>query len=481
MTRRVSGALGDLPVDEARRVLDRTVQEIVRYLEGLPERPVYGEIAPGKVAGLLPSAPPEEPEAFDDILDDFRDTIEPNLNHWNHPGFMAYFAITGSVPGIVGECLAAAVNVNAMKWQTSPAATELESRTCDWLRQMVGLPETFTGHINDTASTSTLLALAAARHRAIPEFRERGAAGAPPVTVYCSEQAHSSVDKATMVLGIGLERTRHVPADERFSMRVDALEAAIAADLEAGRKPVAVVATVGTTSTTSVDPVAEIAAVCARYGLWLHVDAAYAGSAAVCPEMRPHFEGWERADSIVVNPHKWLFTPVDCSVLFVRDLDEWRRAFALVPEYLRSANEAGFDLMDTGFQLGRRFRSLKLWMVIRAFGVRGLRDRIREHCRLAGDLAGWIDDSERFERVAPAPFSAVCFRALAPDADPQRTDRLNEALLAEINRSGAVFLSHTRLDDRFVLRVAVGNLKTGCAEVELLWRLANEALDRLAA
>lgn len=472
---------GDVPSEEARRALERTAREIADYLSRLENQPVFPEVRPGAVAAALPQEPPPEPEALDRILDDFLRIIEPNLNHWNHPGFMAYFAISGSVPGILGEALAAAVNVNAMKWQTSPAATELEERTCDWLRQMVGLPEVFRGHINDTASTGTLLALSAARYRACDDIRNQGAASGPPVTVYCSEQAHSSVDKAAMVLGFGLDYTRHVPTDADFRMLPEALEGAIQADRDAGKVPIAVVATLGTTSTTSVDPVAAIAEVCARYKLWLHVDAAYAGSAAICEELRHLFDGWAKADSIVINPHKWMFTPVDCSVLFVRDLSEWRGAFALVPEYLRSTDEAELDLMDLGFQLGRRFRSLKLWMVIRAFGVQGLAERIREHCRIAGRLAEWIDDSPWFERMAPTPFSTVCFRAVSPDLEDDRLDDLNEQLLARINRHGTVFVSHTRLNGELVLRAAVGNIKTGSEHVAELWRLAQSEAELLRA
>ncbi|MFQ5350032.1 MAG: pyridoxal phosphate-dependent decarboxylase family protein, partial [Thermoanaerobaculia bacterium] len=400
--------------------------------------------------------------------------IEPGVTHWNHPGFLAYFAITGSAPGIAAETLSAALNVNAMLWRTSPAATELEERVCDWLRQMVGLPAGLHGHINDTASISTMLALAAARHR-LPGagIRERGMAGRvdlPPLTVYASDQAHSSFDKAAMTLGFGLEQVRRVPSDERFRMSAAALAASIAEDRAAGRRPVAVVATVGTTSTTSVDPVAEIAAICAREELWLHVDAAYAGSAAICPELRHLFAGWEAADSIVINPHKWLFTPFDCSVLFVRDVEQLVSTFSLVPDYLQSAEQGATNLMDLGIQLGRRFRALKLWMVIRAFGVDGLAERIREHCRLARELARWIEAEPGFELAAPVPFSAVCFRAIPPGGAEEQ-DRFNERLLDEVNAAGPVFLSHTRLAGRYVLKAAIGNIRTTGEHVRRAWEL----------
>ncbi len=320
---RLSGrSAGDIPTDELRAALHRTADLVADYLERVGDYPVLPPVAPGEVAAALPVSPPAEAEPLDRILDDYQALIEPNSTHWNHPGFLAYFAITGSGPGIVGEMLAAALNVNAMLWRTGPAATELEERCCDWLRQMMGLPADFSGHINDTASISTLVALAAARHRLPLAIRAGGLAGRPEVpalTVYASDQAHSSVDKAALILGLGLDNVRRIASDEDFRMDVGALAAALADDRAAGRLPMAVVATVGTTSTTSVDPVPAIAELCAREGVWLHVDAAYAGSAAICPELRDLMPGLGLGDSLVVNPHKWLFTPVDCSVLFLRD------------------------------------------------------------------------------------------------------------------------------------------------------------------
>ena len=409
---------------------------------------------------------------MDRILADYRSLIEPNLTHWNHPGFLAYFANTGSLPGIVGETLAATVNNNAMLWRTGPASVELEERVCDWLRQLVGLPDGFAGHINDTASTGSLLALAVARHRAAPDARWRGLIGRgdlPALRVYCSDQAHSSIDKAALVLGIGTGNVVRISSDESFRLRPEALASAIAEDRAAGRMPLAAVATLGTTSSTSVDPVGAMADICRREGIWLHVDAAYAGSAAVCPEQRAKFAGWERADSIVVNPHKWLFTPMDCSVLWLHDAESLRSAFSLTPEYLRTP-DSGTNLMDLGFQLGRRFRSLKLWMVLRAYGARGLRERIRRHCDLARELEGWIRATPGFEVVAPVPFSVVCFRA-TPDAPPDQQDQFNERLLAKVNAAGPFFLSHTRLRGRLVLRIAIGNEQTRREHVAAAWQL----------
>ena len=455
--------------------MHRVADLVADYLEGVGDRPVVPAVSPGEVKRVLPVAPPEEAEPVETILDDYLRVIEPNLTHWNHPGFFAYFAVTGSGPGILGETLAAALNVNAMLWRTSPAATELEERVCDWLARMMGLPPELRGHINDTASSSSLVALAVARHR-LPELdvRRQGLSGrpaAPPLTVYASDQAHSSIDKAAIVLGIGQENLRRVPSDEEFRMSLPALAEAIARDRAEGRLPMAVVATAGTTSTTSVDPIPEIADLCARQGIWLHVDTAYAGSAAICPEFRQRMPGLERADSLVVNPHKWLFTPVDCSVLFVRDPALLRDAFSLIPEYLRTDDGEVTNLMDYGFQLGRRFRALKLWMVIRAFGVEGLRERIREHCALARELAERLAADSRFELAAPVPFSTVCFRARIDEGPPEEQDRCNERLLARINAAGPVFLSHTVLRGRYTLRVAIGNLRTERAHVEALWDL----------
>jgi aromatic-L-amino-acid decarboxylase len=479
--------LGDLPPDEFRRAMHRVADRVADYLEQVGDYPVLPRIAPGDVAAALPLSPPEAAEPIDSVLDDYERLIEPNVTHWNHPGFLAYFGITGSGPGILGETLTAALNVNAMLWRTGPAPTELEERTCDWLRQMMGLPAGFFGHINDTASISSLIALAVARHR-LPDLdiRAKGLSGRPDLpalTVYASDQAHSSIDKAALVLGLGLSNVRRIASDEAFRMSVPALQEAIARDRRAGRLPMAVVATAGTTSTTSVDPIPEIADLCEKEGIFLHVDAAYAGSAAICPELRALMPGMERGDSIVVNPHKWLFTPVDCSVLFVRDKALLKAAFSLVPEYLRTDEAGVTNLMDLGVQLGRRFRSLKLWMVIRAFGVEGLRERIREHCAMATWFASVVQATPGFELAAPAPFSTVCFRACPAGSpnDPAETDRLNEKLLAAINAAGPFFLSHTVLQGRYAIRMAIGNLRTTREDIEELWDLVRASTARLRA
>jgi aromatic-L-amino-acid decarboxylase len=453
----------------------RVADWIADYLDN-PERfPVLSRVRPGEIRDALPSRAPEHGEDFDAIFADFERIILPGVTHWNHPGFFAYFAITSSAPGVLAEFLSAALNQQAMLWRTSPAATELEEVALGWLRRLIALPDTFEGVIYDTASVSTLHALAAAREAAVPGVRAAGLAGRTEikgVRVYCGEHAHTSVDKAVILLGLGHDALTRIPADAEFRMRPELLAKTIAADRAAGLLPIAVIATVGSTSSTSVDPVEEVAAICAREHVWLHIDAAYAGVAAMVPGYEWILRGAGQADSIVLNPHKWLFTPFDLSVLYCRRMDVLRQAFALTPEYLKtSEGDAGVkNLMDTGIQLGRRFRALKLWMIMRHFGAEGLRGHLAEHMRLARLFAEWVDASDRFERVAPVPFSVVCFRLRggASDAGHQR-------VLDAINATGEVFLSHTKLDGRFVLRLAIGNLNTTERHVARAWELLNSA------
>ncbi len=454
--------------EEFRREAHRVVDWIADYLADPAQYPVLSRVTPGSIRAALPDAAPESGESFDRIFDDFQRVILPGITHWNHPGFFAYFAITGSAPGVLAEFLSAALNVQAMLWRTSPAATELEEVALGWLAKLLGLPGTFEGVIYDTASISTLHALAAAREAALPSIRALGASGrsdVPRMRIYCSDQAHSSVDKAAILLGLGQEAVRRIATDDRFRMTAGALADAIASDRAAGWLPLAVVATAGTTSTTSVDPIDEIAGVCGRERIWLHVDAAYGGAAAMLPGFEWVLRGAPLADSLVVNPHKWLFTPFDLSAFYCRRMDVVRRAFSLTPDYLVTSDPTSVkNLMDTGVQLGRRFRALKLWMVLRYFGAEGMRARLREHIRLAQLFAGWVDGSDAFERVAQAPFSVVCFRA-------RGTDALNERLLEAVNTTGEVFLSHTRLHGAFTLRLAVGNLRTTEAHVARAWQL----------
>jgi aromatic-L-amino-acid decarboxylase len=447
---------------------------IADYLENVERYPVLARVQPGDLRRALPDAAPEHSEPFEQIFADFERVVLPAVTHWNHPGFLAYFAISASAPGVLAEFLSAALNQQAMLWRTSPAATELEEVTLGWLRRLIGLPDAFEGVIYDTASISTLHALAAAREAAVEGVRARGLAGRAdvrPLRVYCSEHAHSSVDKAVLLLGLGHEALRRIAADAEFRMRPDALADAIQEDRRDGRQPIAVVATVGTTSTTSVDPVDAVADVCAREHLWLHVDAAYAGVAAMVPGCEWILRGADRADSLVVNPHKWLFTPFDLSAFYCRRMDVVRQAFSLVPEYLKTTeSESVKNLMDTGIQLGRRFRALKLWMVLRHFGTEGIRARLAEHMRLAKLFASWVDASPRFERVAPVPLSVVCFRL-------RGTDEQNARVLERVNASGEVFISQTKLNDRYVLRVAIGHLATTERHLERAWQLLNDAVE----
>jgi aromatic-L-amino-acid decarboxylase len=454
--------------EEFRREAHRVADWIADYFSDASQYPVLSRVTPGSIKRSLPNAAPERGESFERIFSDFETVILPGITHWNHPGFFAYFAITGSAPGVLAEFLSAALNVQAMLWRTSPAATELEDVALGWLRKLIGLPEPFEGVIYDTASISTLHAFAAAREAALPSVRALGASGraeVPRMRVYCSDQAHSSVDKAAILLGLGQDAVRRIPTDDRFRMIPGALAGAIVEDRAAGWLPLAVVATAGTTSTTSVDPIEEIAATCGSEHIWLHVDAAYGGAAAMLPGFDWVLRGAALADSLVVNPHKWLFTPFDLSAFYCRRMDVVRRAFSLTPDYLVTSEPTSVrNLMDTGVQLGRKFRALKLWMVLRYFGAEGMRARLREHIRLAQLFAGWVDASDTFDRVAPAPFSVVCFRA-------RGSDSLNERLLESVNSTGEVFLSHTRLHGAFTLRLAVGNLRTTESHVARAWDL----------
>jgi len=476
-----TGNLSDMSSEEFRRAMQEVTDRIAQFLES-PERwRVLPAVTPGQIRAALPAAAPAQGESIDAILADFDDLIMPGTTHWNHPGFMAYFATTGSAPGILAESLIAALNVNAMVWRTGPAATELEEVTLGWVRDLMGLAADFDGVINDTASTSTLYALAAARE-ALPGLRIRqqglaGRADVPKLAVYCSAEAHSSVDKAAITLGLGIDAMRRLPTDAQFRLDVGALRAAIASDRRQGILPMAVVATVGTTSTTSVDPVPDIADICETERIWLHVDAAYAGPAALLPELRYIMDGCARADSLVMNPHKWMFVPIDCSILFTRHPALMRQTFSLTPDYLTTAEDSvARNLMDYGVALGRRFRALKLWFVIRYFGATGIAARIREHIRLAGELASWIDADPEFERLAPQQFSVVVFRHVPPGmADEAALEAHNSRILDRVNASGEIFIAQTRARGTYALRVALGNLRTTEVHVRRAWELLQEA------
>ena len=494
--------LGDVDVDEFRAAAGQVVDRVANYLENVESHPVLPDVEPGWVRTQLPVGPPRSAEPLEEILDDYHRLIEPNITHWQHPGFMAYFSSIACGPGILGEWLASGLNSNVMFWRNAPASTELEEVVVSWLRQMLGLPAEFDGMFTDTASVSSLLSLVAAR-QAVPDLdvREQGLAGREGIgrlRMYVSTEAHASIEKAAIVIGVGQAGVRKIRADDEYRMRADLLAQAIQEDRSEGWLPFCVVGTMGTTSSTSVDPAAAIADVCAEHGLWFHIDAAYAGAAAIVPDYRPLFDGWERADSIVFNPHKWLFTPLDASLLLFRRPEVFREAFSLVPEYLRTP-ESGevHNFNEYGIQLGRRFRALKLWMMIRYFGVEGMAARIREHCRLARMFASWVDDDRDWERLAPTPFSTICFRyhpegikaagrmGAEHENDSatrsERLDAINEAILRRINKSGEIFLSHTRLKDRYTIRVSLGNLRATEGHLRRCWDLLREAAREIGA
>ncbi len=483
MDNQTRSRLGDMPADEFRKHGYAIVDSIAEYFEQIEQLPVLSQIGPDRLKNSLPRSAPDTGEDFAEVLSDVDRLILPAVTHWNHPNFHGLFSTSTSSVGVFGEMYAAAFDQKAMLWRTSPASTELEDVVLDWLRQMMGLPDEFEGIIYDTASVSTMHAIAAARERAGLNIRELGMSGRtnlPLLRVYCSEHVHSSIDKACITLGLGTRSVRKIECNDRFEMIPERLAEAIEDDIESGYLPLCVIPTIGTTSSSSIDPVDAVADICEKFGIWLHVDAAYAGSAAIVPELQPLFEGWERADSIVTNPHKWLFTPFDLSVLYCRDLGMMKQAFSLVAEYLKTSEEGTVkNGMDYGIQLGRRFRALKLWFVIRYFGRDGLIERIREHCRLAKLFASWVDASPDFEMLAPVPFALVCFRACPSGVED--LDSLNERIMNEINASGEAYLSHTKLNGKFTLRLSVGSIRVEERHLEKVWRHLNNSLNPPAA
>lgn len=455
-------------VEDFRKAGHETVDWISQYLLEVSDYPVMPGTKPGELVDSLPASGPVEGESFDRILTDFNRLIMPAVMQWNHPRFFAYFACSGSTPAILGDMLAAALNTNGLYWKTSPALAELEQVTLGWLRQWMGLADDWFGIIYDTASVSSMHAIACAREMAAPEARVTGSH--PNLTLYTSEQSHSSIEKGAIAVGMGQANVRKVPVDPEFRMRPDALAAMVEEDVAAGRRPCCVVATVGTTSTTSIDPVPQIAAIAAKHDMWLHVDAAYAGAAAIIPEYRHILEGAEHAHSLVVNAHKWLLTPIDLSAFYTRRPDILRRAFSLVPEYLHPQKDPrAHDLMDYGVPLGHRFRALKLWFVLRYFGLERIQEILRGHIELARKFATLVDADPRFERVAPVPLSVVCFRY-------RGTDEENKAMLESVNATGRVFLSHTVLNGRAAVRMAIGNLATTWSDVQEAWELMKSAV-----
>jgi aromatic-L-amino-acid/L-tryptophan decarboxylase len=467
----MAAELPHLDPDAFRRQAHQVVDWMADYLARVGELPVQPHAPPGAVLAQIPDAPPEQPEAFERIMADFKRVIVPGLTHWGHPGFFAFFPANNSPPSVLAEMLTATIGSQCMSWSTSPAATELEQATMEWLRQMVGLPAGFTGVIQDTASTATLVALITARDA---KTQGRNDANVEQLTLYTSEEANSSVPKGARLAGFRPDRIRLIPTHEDCSMRAEALADAIARDRAEHLTPACVVATVGTTSTTAIDPIPAISAICRREGAWLHVDAAWAGSAAVLPEMRWILDGVAEADSVVINPHKWMLVNFDCSAYFVRDVDALLRSFSASAAYLKSAEGTRVvNYRDWGIQLGRRFRALKLWFVIRSYGVEGLRAMLREHLRLGALFAGWVDAHPDFERLAPAPLGLVCFRQIAVGGKPAggTLDALNERLLSRLHATGRIMLTQTRVKGRYALRLALGHLTTTEAHVREAWEL----------
>ena len=461
-----------------RRFGHEFVDWIADYFENMEEYPVRSAVGPGDIRKQLPPGPPAAAEPMDRIFRDFQDVILPGITHWQHPGWFAYFPANNSPASVLGEMLTAGLGAQCMVWQTSPAAAELEEVVMDWLRQMIGLPAGFSGVIQDTASTATLCALISAREQATG-LAANESGPVPGLTVYASEEAHSSVEKGVKIAGFGRANLRLIPTDGRFAMLPDGLEDAVVRDEKAGRRPVCVVATVGTTSSGAVDPLRAVGAVCRRHGLWLHVDAAYAGTAALVPEKSWILDGADLADSLVFNPHKWMLTNFDCSAYFVRDPAALVRAFEIHPEYLKDGTGAEVkNYRDWGIQLGRRFRALKLWFVIRSYGIDGLQAMVREHLRLAGLFKGWLEADRRFEVLAPVDLGLVCFR-LRDGRGEAGLDALNRELLAAVNRTGRVFLTHTTLRGKFTLRLVVGQRTTAERHVRGAFEILSAAAGEL--
>jgi aromatic-L-amino-acid/L-tryptophan decarboxylase len=456
---------------------------IEEYLSEPGRFPVLPPVAPGQIAASLPASAPEAGEPFEQIMADFERIIVPGITHWNHPRFFAYFATSAAPAAIAAEALAATLDVKVMLWRTSPSAAELESVVMRWLGRLIGMPDSWTGIIYDTASVAGFTALAAARESLGLQIREDGMSGRnlPVLRVYATAHTHSHIEKAAIALGIGRRNVVPVACDDAYRMDPEALARAIAQDRAAGMQPLAIVATVGTTSTTSIDPVPAIAEIARRERIWLHVDAAYAGVAAMLPEFASLMDGVERADSLVVNPHKWLFIPMDLSVLFLRDEATVRRAFSLVPEYLTTSDGDVRNYMDYGIQLGRRFRALKLWFVLRSMGAEEIRTRLRGHIELAQRFAQWVDETPEWETMAPHPLSLVCFRYHPRGVDnDEALERLNAQLLDAVNATGEMFISHTKIDGAYVLRLAIGNLRTTRSDVEAAWAILQREAARIA-
>lgn len=463
-----------MDANEFRRQAYLMVDWMADYLETVENLPVKSQVAPHQIYNQLPSSPPAMSESMETIFEDFKNIILPGITHWQSPNFFAYFPANNSYPSILGEMLTAALGSQCMIWETSPAAAELEEVTMNWLKEMTGLPSHWEGVIQDSASSATLAAILSARERA-SEFNinEQGFTSKEKFRIYCSTETHSSIDKAVKIAGLGRTNLKKIGVDKNFAMNPEALEQVIVQDMANGFNPMCVIATLGTTSSTAIDPVEKIAAICNKYNIWLHIDGAYAGTALILPEFRWMIKGIEKADSFVFNPHKWMFTNFDCSAYFVKDKEPLLRTFEILPEYLRTTTRGKVnDYRDWGVQLGRRFRALKLWFVIRNFGVGGLQEKIRLHIGLADHFAQLVENHPEFEVMVPHPFSVVCFRYIPEGLnDPERINALNELLLKSINKTGKAYITHTRLGGKYTLRMVIGQTNVTMQHVDAAWEI----------
>lgn len=465
--------------EEFRKYAHNVVDWMADYLETVEKYPVKSQVAPKEIINKLPMHPPIKGEEFEKIFTDFKEIILPGITHWQSPNFFAYFPANSSPPSILAEMLMTTLGAQCMSWVTSPAATELEERVMEWLRDMIGLPKEFSGVIQDTASTSTTCSLLTAREQITNyEINSSGMNDKGILTVYCSSETHSSIEKAVKIIGLGKENLRKIPVDEKYAMDPKALEETIESDINNGMKPTAVVATIGTTGSTAIDPLQQIGKVCSKYNIWLHVDAALAGTALILPEYRWMIDGIEHADTLVFNPHKWMFTNFDCSAYFIRDPEALVRTFEILPEYLKTKADGVNNYRDWGLQLGRRFRALKLWWVIRDFGVEGLQQKIRYHIDLASNLKKKIEESENFELLAPVPLNTLCFRYNPPTIDNlDEINRLNEDLMDRLNTTGKLYLTHTKLNGNYTLRFVTGQTNVTERHINQAWiKIQEEAL-----
>ncbi len=468
-----------MDTESFRKHAHELVDWMADYFENVEDYPVMPNVKPGDIFKQIPDEAPTKPQSFDDIFQDFKDIIVPGMTHWESPNFMAYFPANKSKSSVLGEMLMSTMGAQCMIWLTSPAAAELEEKMMEWLREMVGLAPSFTGVIQDTASTATLCAILTAREKYSKFSVNENGFTDEKFIVYSSEQIHSSIDKAVKIAGLGSANLRKIAVDEDFAMKADALHRQVIRDIEDGFKPLCVVSAIGTTSTTAIDPIKEITAICAKYNIWHHVDAAYAGTALVCPELRWMSEGANGADSFVFNPHKWMFTNFDCTAYFVKDPAALVNTFSITPDYLKTDVDGEVkNYRDWGIPLGRRFRALKLWFVIRELGVKGIQEKIRKHVSLGKWLAKQVDLHPQFELLAPVPLNTVCFRYI--NGEEKHLDQLNQKIMDQINSSGKLFFTQTKLDDKFTLRLAFGNTNLEAYHVENAWQLIQDTAEQLA-